>query len=260
MNPCRATSAPHPPRSAPRRRRQAKSRGVRRSEAATELRMPVDAQLTEDDEARLAAMWDEPLDAEPVGGQPGDDVIANLFGSSSDHQPRTAPRAHKSDRRPREARRRCLDRAVWPRAVYRWVAVGVVLVAALAVITIARSPSAGPAQTNATKSTRTPSGHSAAPTLRGSRELGAPHRRHTRAARARRDRNRRRSRARRARAHERAARRARAMVTHARHRARVPSRPTAPPPGPTPTPQTSEPRRTPMPPAPSSACDEFPPC
>lgn len=226
--------------------------------------MPVDAQLTADDEARLAAMWEPPLDSEPVGGQPDDDAIAELFSSSSGRQARNATREGKRDRRlraaGRRARHRSLHRPVWPRATYRWVAVGLTLVTPLVVITVARDASTGPAETKNVESTRDPSRHSTARTPRGSRELGAAHRRHTHDARARRDRNRRRARARRAPQPKGTARRARARTTRARRRARVSSRPTAPPPAPTPTPQAPQPRRTQNPSAPSSACDEFPPC
>lgn len=94
----------------------------------------------------------------------------------------------------------------------------------------------------------------------GSRELDAPHRRYPKAPRARRNQQHRRATARRALQRQRAARRAPAAAARAPRRARVPSRPTAPSPAPTPTAQAPEPRGTQSPSAPPSACDEFPPC
>lgn len=261
---CRAGSAAHPLRPEPGGDAESKSRGVRCSEPATGLRMHVDAQLTADDETRLAAMWDPPIDGEPVGGQPGEDAVAELFTSSSDRQSRTAPGAGKRERRLRGARRRGHDRSLSdgldrPRATYRWVAVGAALVTVLVVGTLARNPSTVPSETPTVESTRAPSGHPAAPAPSGSRELDAPRRRYPRAARARRNQEHRRATARRALQRQRAARRARAAAARAPRRARVPSQPAAPSPAPTPTAQAPEPRRT-SPSAPSSACEEFPPC
>lgn len=262
---CRTGSAAHPLRPEPRGDAESKSRGVRCSEPATGLRMHVDAQLNADDETRLAAMWDPPLDGEPVGGQPSDDAIAALFTSSGDHKARTAPRAGKRERRLRGAGRRRHDRSLSdgldrPRATYRWVAVGAALVTVLVVSTLARNPSTVLSETQTVESTRAPSGHPAAPAPSGSRELDAPRRRYPRAARARRNQQHRRATARRALQRQRAARRARAAAARAPRRARVPSQPAAPSPTPTPTAQAPEPRGTPSPSAPSSACEEFPPC
>lgn len=229
--------------------------------------MAVDAQLTEEDEERLAALWDQPLDAADVDDQSAEDGIAALFSSPHRAAARAAPRAHASTARRSAPRRRfprsqgsCRRRLPRSRATSRSVAIGAVLVAASVSLSIALSALTGPTDTPPATYPRATADRAPAaspPTLpsRGQRDLRRV--RSTRAPAHRRDEDRRpiaradTTRSQTAR-HDRAARPAPAQQRR-RSARRFVATPVAP--------LTPQPHRVPATPAPvSSACEEFPPC
>lgn len=225
--------------------------------------MATDAQLTADEQERLSAMWEQPLDPAPAGVQSGDDAIAELLASPGG-RPTDAARCPPESRargsaapprwdRPRHVR----ARLAWPRVRCRWIGAGATVIAALMLMTIVQSPS--------TKSSDPVSVAPRAAADRLTVPNPPPQPRHeeldrrraeTARARAPRTRERQQARGRKERQRARAARRARTAPKRARPRTRA-ARPTVEP-----APQPSQPKATPRPtpPPPSSACDEFPPC
>lgn len=227
--------------------------------------MAVNAQLTEEDEERLAALWAQPLDAADVGDQSAEDGISALFSApagaaahSPPHQPADARRSAPRRRSPRSqrSRRRRLRRS---RPTSRLLPIGAVLVVAPMLVSVALSALTGPGTPSATypRATADPPPAASPPTFpsRGQRHLRRVRSTQVRAHRRHDDRqaiagaHRRQSQAAR---RDRAARRTRAQQRR-RSAHRFVATPVAP--------RTPRQHRVPATPAPvSSACEEFPPC
>ena len=228
--------------------------------------MALNTQLATEDEDRLAALWEQPGDAGAEDDESTDDGVAALFTSPDGTAPHTLRRQHASSARRSAARTHSVptrgscarERPARSRATKRLMAIGVVLFAALMLLTVALSAMTGPTDIAAT-SPRPGAGHPPATSPRAAPSRDELERRRAAAARARAQRRREhrqviaRADGRRARA----ARRARAELVRARQRSRSPRRFAGAPPAP----QTADPDQSSAPPAAvSSACEEFPPC
>lgn len=228
--------------------------------------MAVHEPLSRDEQDRLAALWDQPLDDDRAVDTT-DDVIAALFSAPVIDEPPTASRPRTAATRRSDGRRRSVGgdggRSRPPgaelRAAVRWVAVGVALLIGLVVTAVALDGMTG------STDTRTPNSSTAArraaapdPPARTTPATLEPRRAPTVGLRAQRAHERRARAARSGRAGSRIAQRRRTTPTRARRPVRsVRARSELPA-----TPSTVRPRQAPIPTAPSSssACDEFPPC
>ena len=229
--------------------------------------MAVHEPLSRDEQDRLAALWEQPLDDDRAVDTT-DDVIAALFVAPGIDEPPTTSRSRTGATRRSHARRRSVGgdrgreqpRHADPRAGAGWVVAGVALLIGLGVPAIALlDGTTGSTDTRAPNSSTTapraaapdPPARTSPATLdpRRARIVGLrPQRAHRRPARA----------ARSGRARSRIAQRPRTAPTRARRPAHS-VRPRSEPPA---TPSTVRPPKAPIPTAPSSssACDEFPPC
>ena len=226
------------------------------------IEVAVNTDLPRNDEDRLAALWEQPLDATTVG----DDRASTLFSAPGHSATRRGahPRTGRTDRseahrrRGRDRRRGWSARPPRPHAAIRWLAFGIALLVAIVSTTIALSSSTettdssemvSPADTRQTTRLSPPTRPAPrepelarAEAVRPRAERGSGRR--ARAARVRHERSR-------------AARRARRVPTRAPLPVRAVqqrSEPSAAPPAALRRPSPSSAAPT------SSACDEFPPC
>jgi len=224
--------------------------------------MAIAPQLTPEDEVRLAALWERPVDLAATDCETAHDGIDALFSSpDAAGPPPRASQAHRRVARPRPARVGLASaRAPRPRSrtTTRWAAFGTALTAVLALVCVALTASTASTDTRATQPRAKADPRPAAtPRSVASRDRlerrdvpasqpGKQRRQHRHTAIARS--NRRRSHV---------ARPARgARQTRAQPRSPSGSRFVAHPPMLSiPTPPV-----VPQPTAPASACDEFPPC
>ena len=228
--------------------------------------MAVDEPIPHDEQDRLAAVWEQPLDDDRAVDTT-DDTIAALFSAPGRDEPPTASRPRTGATRRSDARRRSaggdrghsLPRRAQRRAAARWVAVGVVLLVGLVLTAVALDGMTGSTDTRAPNSP-TAARRAAAPDPRARTTPATlePRPARTVELRAQRAHKRRARSARPARARSRMAQRPRTAPKRARRPARS-VRPRSELPA---TSSTVRPRKTPIPKAPSSssACDEFPPC
>ena len=262
-NDARGRTSPAPGRAAPLRAGLGPSSGCHLFVSDDNpFEVGVNTDLPRHDEDRLAALWEQPLDATTVG----DDRASTLFSAPDDaatrrgahHRTGRADRSAARRRRGHDRRRRWRARPPGPHAAIRWLALGVALLVAIVSTTIALSSSTGstdssemvsPAETRPTTvlpppARPTPSEPelSRAEAVRPRAQRGSGRR--ARAAPVRHER-------------PRAAQRARRVPT----RTPVPSRPVQQSSEPAAAPPTAVRRSSPPPTVPaSSACDEFPPC
>lgn len=228
--------------------------------------MAVHEPIPHDEQDRLAALWEQPLDDDRAVDTT-DDAIAALFSAPGRDEPPTASRPRAGATRRSDARRRSAGcdrghsrpRRAQPRAAAHWVAVGVVLLVGLVLTAVALDGMTGSTDTRAPNSP-TAARRAAAPDppARTTPITLEPRRARTVGLRPQRPRKRRARSARPGRTRSRIAQRPRTAPTRARRPARS-VRPRSEPPA---TPSTARPRNAPIPTAPSSssACDEFPPC
>lgn len=220
--------------------------------------MAVNAELIDGDEERLAALWEQPMNATSVGDESADDAITELFTSRKEAaaDPTLRPHASHTRRAARPRSQRRCGRVLLPRPRAAIAcAIGSVLVAALALGSVARTVFTASTVTTALgprlEPGAPPAARPAAPPSRNSlqrlRPPAAP-------PRAQRRLERRQPIARAAPPRGRAARRTRAVRIRARSRSPLarrfsaaPVAPRTPPPQPVLAPE-------------SSACEEFPPC
>lgn len=228
--------------------------------------MAVHEPLSRDEQDRLAALWEQPLDDDRAVDTT-DGVIAALFSTPRIDDPPTTSRPPAGATRRSDARRRSVGghrgssqpRRAEPRVARRRVAGGVALLIGLVLTAVALDGMTGSTDTRAPNSS-TAARRAAAPEP-PSRPTPAklePRRARTVGLRARRAHKRRARAARSRRTRPRTAQRPRTAPT----RPRPPARSVRPPSEPPATSSTVRPRKAPIPTAPSSssACDEFPPC
>jgi hypothetical protein len=228
--------------------------------------MAVHEPLSRDEQDRLAALWEQPLDDDRAVDTT-DDVITALFSAPGIDDPTTAtcPRTgapHRSDAHRFSAsghRGHSRPRHADQRTAARWGAVGVALLIGLVVTAVALDGMTGSTETRApNSSTETRRAAAPDPPTRTTPATLEPRRARTVGLRAQRAHKRQARAARSGGARSRIAQRRRTTPTRARRLAR-PVRPRSEP---ATTRSTVRPQQTPMPTAPSSssACDEFPPC
>jgi hypothetical protein len=234
--------------------------------ATTAVDMAVYEPLSRDEQDRLAALWEQPLDDDRAADMT-DDVITVLFSAPGSDEPPTALRPRTGATRRPDARRgpagghrgHARARRADPQAGARWVAVGVSLLIGLVLTAVALDGMTGPTETRAPKaSTETRRAAAPDPPARTTPATLEPRRARTVGLHAQRAHKRRGRAARPGRTRSRIAQRPRI----APRRARRPARSVRPRSEPLATPSTVQPRNAPVPTAPrsSSACDEFPPC
>ena len=225
--------------------------------------MAVNADVRDNDEDRLAALWEQPLDGDHVIDD--DDPIPPLFAAPDSNVPRAAARRRTGYTCRSEARRhsvgshrgRSRRRRADPTSAVRSATVGVALVVVVALVTVALETMTRTTGPRAPESS-TPARRAApAPPVRPTPATLEARRGQVTVPRVRGD-ERRPPIGRAGRARSRGAHSPRTDPTPPHRRART-SRPHTEP-AVTPSTGLSPRTRVPTPPTGSSACDEFPPC